>query len=620
MKIADIQDIKEVSYIFIVNNKIKKKEFKTIENIKSKTLVLMLKDSRFDLNNKLHLNNQNIIVRKFSWTIFKKKHYYRYLSGFDSKNILENFLSKQFIKNRNITNFIKNLYQDKKIENAFKKQTLNNLKIKFEIKRIVEKIQELNPEISLLNTNIIDENYSDKSVIYYLSTFSNKLKNLFYFIFYPLYVILILMFHSKSKSNCPIALRIYSNSLRIDDYDYNLDWIKKKNIIPEKKILMVIEDSIDKFFLDSLKKSPYEFTYSSKRRPLGNFNLKIIIETFNLFLISFLKILHFFKAPVFYQNILLNAWMNYFVWNNFLSSFSPKVYLSYHDYLDNHIYRNIMLKKKDCKSITYKHTNSENLFESGEKYFKTEFAYNCFDLEVHWSPESMEMSKACYSQAKDFLLSSPLWSSKEFINNTSIIKDFKIEKNIGKKKIISVFSSAFGSSSAFNGVEGHFFLLKFLKKILEKRNDVFILFKPKYEVNLLKDYPKLKNVIDSLNDNKMFKLVKKVRSINLINLSDLTISMTYASPTIEAIASGKKGFYVDLTDDFPNSPYKKIDNFVATSIEDGLSKLEYWLSVDNNKFTNFLNNNIKSRLSLNFNNESVEDIRAVVLKEISKKK
>ena len=76
MKIADIQDIKEVSYIFIVNNKIKKKEFKTIENIKSKTLVLMLKDSRFDLNNKLHLNNQNIIVRKFSWTIFKKKHYY----------------------------------------------------------------------------------------------------------------------------------------------------------------------------------------------------------------------------------------------------------------------------------------------------------------------------------------------------------------------------------------------------------------------------------------------------------------------------------------------------------------------------------------------------------------
>ena len=95
--------------------------------------------------------------------------------------------------------------------------------------------------------------------------------------------------------------------------------------------------------------------------------------------------------------------------------------------------------------------------------------------------------------------------------------------------------------------------------------------------------------------------------------------MTYASPTIEAIASGKKGFYVDLTDDFPNSPYKKIDNFVATSLEDGLSKLEYWLSVDNNKFTNFLNNNIKSRLSLNFNNESAEDIRAVVLKEISKK-
>ena len=53
------------------------------------------------------------------------------------------------------------------------------------------------------------------------------------------------------------------------------------------------------------------------------------------------------------------------------------------------------------------------------------------------------------------------------------------------------------------------------------------------------------------------------------------------------VLSVLKGFYVDLINDFPGSPYKKIDNFVADSIEDGLKKLDYWLSVDSNKFNNF---------------------------------
>tara|TARA_Y100001970_G_C14214161_1_gene848669 strand:- start:463 stop:2304 length:1842 start_codon:yes stop_codon:yes gene_type:complete len=613
MKIVAVQDIKDASHLLIFIDKIENKDLKLIKNTKQKTLVLALRDSQFEENNKLYFSNKNIIVRKFSWTIFKQRHYYRYLSGFDSINILENFLNKQLLNNKKITNFINNLYQDKKIENAFKKETLNYLKKKFEKKRVFEKIKELNPQILLLNENIVDDNYNKKFSAYNFSNTFKKMKNLFYFIFYPLYTILILTLKNKKKSNRSIALRVYSNSLRINNYDYNLDWIKKKNFISEKEIIMVIEDSIDNSFLDSLKKSSYEFTYSSKKKPLGNFNLINIVKILNLFFISFLNIFHLFRAPVFYQNILLNAWMNYFVWNNFLSSFSPKVYLSYHDYLDNHIYRNIILKKKDCKTITYKHTNSENLFESKEKYFKTEFAYNCFDTEIHWSSESIEMSKSCKSQAKNFLLSSPLWSSKEFINKNFILKDLEIEKKINNKKIISVFSSAFG---AFNGVEGHFFLLKFLKEVLEKRDDIFILFKPKYDVNLLNEYFDLKNMLVSLNENKMFKLVKRVRSINLINISDLTISMTYASPTIEAIAAGKKGFYVDLINDFPGSLYKKIDNFVADSIEDGLKKLDYWLSVDSNKFNNFLNNNIN--LTMNFNNESADFIRTIVQKEISK--
>jgi polysaccharide biosynthesis PFTS motif protein len=277
------------------------------------------------------------------------------------------------------------------------------------------------------------------------------------------------------------------------------------------------------------------------------------------------------------------------------------------------------LNKKKCKSLAYNHSKQDFDYDFEDKYLATEFAYNYHDLEVHWTKDSIAKSKANYSKSKKFLLSSPLWASKEFINVNSTIEDLKRKKNKDKLKIISVFSSQFGSSGAYNSVESHYYLLKFLKEILKNEEDIFLVFKPKYNIERLNNYLDLKKLIDHLNENKMFKLVNNVRSVNLIDISDLTISMTFSSATIEAISSGKKSFYVDLADSFPNSPNRKISNFVATSIPDALKKIKFWLSCDSEKFLNFLNTEVKNRLKLNYNNESIEDIRSIVLKEISGK-
>ena len=186
-------------------------------------MILIQEESDLKLSSKLLSGDPNIVVRKFSWNIFKQKHHYRYLSCFDANNFLEIFLKKQFEKNQGITNFIANLYKDKKLENAFKKQTLKHIKRKFEVKRIFEKLLELNPKISLVNKNIFHDNYFDenfeKTSTAYFSTIFYKLKNLIYFLFYPLYVIFVLIFYRKCKSNCSVALRIYSNGLRMNDYD-----------------------------------------------------------------------------------------------------------------------------------------------------------------------------------------------------------------------------------------------------------------------------------------------------------------------------------------------------------------------------------------------------------------
>ena len=99
------------------------------------------------------------------------------------------------------------------------------------------------------------------------------------------------------------------NGLEIDDLRNHISieirWNRLVYGIYKNKI-KIDEKAVNKKLEEySVKKSSYEFTYSSKKKPLGNFNLINIVKILNLFFISFLNIFHLFRAPVFYQNILL---------------------------------------------------------------------------------------------------------------------------------------------------------------------------------------------------------------------------------------------------------------------------------------------------------------------------
>ena len=92
--------------------------------------------------------------------------------------------------------------------------------------------------------------------------------------------------------------------------------------------------------------------------------------------------------------------------------------------------------------------------------------------------------------------------------------------------------------------------------------------------------------------------------------------MPFASTTIEAISSGKKAFWADINNNFPNSAYMDIDKLVANSNSKALDFVDYWLAIDNEKFSYFLNNQMKDRLPLNFNNEATKKIRSTILSSI----
>ena len=156
-----------------------------------------------------------------------------------------------------------------------------------------------------------------------------------------------------------------------------------------------------------------------------------------------------------------------------------------------------------------------------------------------------------------------------------------------------------------------------MQDLLRKRNDIIVAFKPKYRIEDLNDYFNLKKIVEDLQQNQMFKIIKNVTSKNLISASDLTVSMAFTSPSLEAISSGKKGFWVDANNNFPNSTYNNIDNLVANSSKEAINKVAYWLSLNDEEFKIFLNEKIKNKIPFNFNNEATNKVRSVVLSEIN---
>tara|TARA_Y100000590_G_scaffold163199_1_gene187085 strand:+ start:21669 stop:23504 length:1836 start_codon:yes stop_codon:yes gene_type:complete len=606
MKIISAEDIRKASYVFIIIGKVNTLKINKNLNKNKNIIILLVENCELKNINELSKNYSNLIVRKFSWNIFHQKHYYRYIPNINSEQLLKEKFYEIINDNKKITDFIKNPYNNDNIIYSFKKQLLLEFKKKIEAKYIYEKIVEINPDIKLLNEENI--NLLDIKTKKFILL---KIKNLLLFLFYPIYSCLFLKLNYIDKKKYSLALRVYDAGLNFDENTYNLDWVVDKESIKKSDVLLVIEDRISKDFLNSIKKK-YDYTFSSKRKPLGKLSISLIKNNLKLFIKSLFQLNNFFKTEIFYQKILLNVWTNYFVWNNFICAFKPVSYLSYHDFQHNHISRNILLNKINCISLMYKHTNSETVFDIRERYSNISYAYDFHDIEFHWTKESAKMAELNFSKSKKIVISSPLWSCKEFENENQLAKINSLVPN-KSKNIIATFSAAFDTIGAFNNLDSHLSFLNFMKKILISRRDVFIFFKPKYNPNLLKNYPNLYEVYEKLLQNENFKTLNKITSKNLISVSNLTISMPFVSTTIEAISSGKKAFWADINNNFPNSAYMDIDKLVANSNSQALDLVDYWLTINKEKFSYFLNNQIKDRLPLNFNNEATKKIRSTIL-------
>jgi polysaccharide biosynthesis PFTS motif protein len=590
MFVENLKQLNKYDQVYIIDclNKNSKK-FISEKNLENK-LVIFRQISLNDTD-KNFLKEKNINYKIFTWQSFNKNIYLMWLShkiSYKESNNLYNFFFK---KNSIHINFLLKLYNDQKIKDAFKKYLIDISQDYYDLKILLKVLLRFNKNIKCFifkDTNKSIFNYDRaKNEIKNIVTITSKnfpIKRIFTLIFYPIFLSL---FRKKYKSKIKkkdfnIGFRIYSNGFAFKDYG-NLDWLIEEDKKLTEQSLFVLEDNlkernIDKF--NSLIEKKYNYC-SANYWLQSDIEIKSILKNFLLFLKSiFVNLKLFSKNNELILNFYFEGYINYFIWNNFCENYNLQNYVCYHNYQFQHYFRNSILNKNNCKTIHYKATNSENIFnfKISKKYNNSRMALFNYDVEFHQTLQSIEMSKQNISNSKKFVISGPTFISKS-IQNKNIFDE--------KKFKILMFNSSYNSYTAVNGIEGHYKFLTLVEKILENKNNV-VYFKTKknYEIYYSIEN-KVKILAKKLFEKENFKVLDGFYPNNLIiEKSDLAISMAFASPLIYSIYKKKYFIYCDLLNQYPNSYFKNYENICVDNIDKVIQLISLYSlnKIDKNKY------------------------------------
>jgi len=566
--------IKSYDFIYLIDKGINPNSLISKIKIKKKTLLIYLGNI-----NKLELKKnyfpKNIDFIEFSWSLFNDLYDQRW--KFEQETI--NFSKKRLkiLKTSNILTFnlLKKLYASDQILIAFEKCIINKTRNFFEIKKIFELIFKVNPNISVFindynqrDINVEYKNFTKKLIIINSKKKHNLIKNFLIMILFPLISTLSIRKINLQKKDISYALRTYKKSPKLNNFQFL------------NNCLIVFEETPTRDQINFVKKNNYLYHYASYKNPLQKTSISFIIKLFILYIpfgIILAFTLPFCKFEL--RNEFTKSWLRFLIWSNFVSLYNIKAYLSYHNYNEDHIYRNIILKQFNCTTALFKHTHSENVYDYSKKkkYSNSLFYKLMYDLEFHWSKSSVEMSKKNYSKSRKFLITGPFWSSKYFQNKTI--------NNSKKQKIISFFPSTLNSPIAVNGPESHVNFLRLIKKVMKKYKDYLIFFKTKSQEKNYIENSLTKKIFLDLKKNKRFRVIKDSRqAYEIYNISNLSISMPFSSCSLEAICSGKKSFYYNCMNIYPNSYFKRFKDFVVNNENKAMKNISVWLKLNKSQF------------------------------------
>ena len=514
----------------------------------------------------------------FSWQYFRRG-YLTTLADLKAYQNIDFFYKRFKKKNFLLIKFFEFLYQSKKFEIALKKNILVKLKNEYEVK-IIKRI------ISFITKKKVLENLSHKELINNdnKGQIKNYFRRAFVFFLYPFYISLNNKFVFKPvKTFFTNYYRIYENGAGVRNLG-NLDWLIENEKKIEKKDIFVLEDIDHKRsrHTNELKKNNFNFINCNNKIQSGYISFAELIK--NIIFLAPLGIflslyLLFFKKTFFI--FFYQSWLSYFKWSNFIQFNSGKNYIVYHNYQDEHILRNIFLKKNNFNLIHYKHTSSENIFnyKIKDKYNNAHQAFIYYDKEFHQTKQSVEMSEQNNSLSSKKIVCGPTFK---------ITKKFNI---LIKKNQVCFFNSAFSDGYVANTIESHFNFLRFIDKFL-KKNDFKVIFKSKNKIEVYENYNSIfRNLINTMKKNKNFSIIDYDLDLDeIIYPSQISIHMPFASTGIISLSLKKKFFFYDSLNFFRNSYFSKFDKLklISTSETENYEFLDFYLKIDQSKYEKYI--------------------------------
>ena len=430
---AKLSDIRRAKKVYIINSKfLNVNSIKYFNKLENNSIKLLLPNCKIDLP--ADTNDVSKILT-FDWSIFEKKYYLRWISHSRSfKKILK-------YKSKSIINYLARFFYGDMVDLFFKKKLLQSIQEEIELEEIKKNLKNLNRHVEIIKI----KNFNIKNIFYDFVKF---------FFFIPFVIIKSKKVFFLKKKLFKLGLRYYSSGLNFSINDKRVDWIVDKNKLTKRDIVIIADENLDKDQEEIIKNSNYEYINLNLKNPN---NLYVDFLHIFFYLVIFLLQNIFFLAPYFFlsskqKNNLYKIFSNLIKWNLFCDNFNIRNFLTYHDYSSSSILRNIILKKRKCNTVHYKHTNSETVYDKKNfhLYNNTLFAYHYYDYENHWTEESANMSKKDLSKSSNVIISGPVWS----ILGKSAKKK--------KKKIISFFTTSINKIGCVNSRLDHIYYLDFL--------------------------------------------------------------------------------------------------------------------------------------------------------------
>ena len=411
----------------------------------------------------------------------------------------------------------------------------------------------------------------------------------------------------------PLALRVFSTDFGLPkDKGMRIDWLLKTgDFKPEDTVFMTDANLSDQYRQD-LKDHDYDFFDASRQRAFRKVSLKCLFGTLLRGLI--------FDAPrlmwecrrpsTALRDVAFEGFFDYLRWKAALSQVRTKVHVAYNDMGINHIFRNVLFERHGIQSVFYQHTNSvARLYEykGGATGRHCDWAYMFYSMEAHWSLIQAEYLEDNRSRALERNVYGPFWS-------LNVRGDQKLEDALADRwpeqdrgRLVAAFNTSFqlacDERGMMNGELGH---KKFLHGILgllqsTEGQSIKILFKPKKPFERYYDAidPELVAIAKELAEHPNIMIFGNtdIDAGAVLSAVEASITMGFASPAVEGLLAGKKGFYFDPDNSHPHNIYNGIPNMVAHSLDEMVACLNVWLNMDEAELNRFLDDHIFSQYS-----------------------